>query len=189
MKKIIIGFTGASGIIYGIRLLDILSSIDNIETHLIISAAAKQTLKLETTYSLRNVQAMADIIYDNRDIAAPISSGSFITSGMIIMPCSIKTLSSIANSYNNTLITRAADVVLKEKRQLILGIRETPLHLIHLKLMINVSKIGAILFPPMPAFYHKPKTVQDIIDQTVNRILDQYGINLSNTLFTRWEGM
>ncbi|WMY96685.1 MAG: UbiX family flavin prenyltransferase [Arsenophonus sp.] len=189
MKKIIIGFTGASGIIYGIRLLDILSSIDNIETHLIISSAAKQTLNLETTYSLRNVQKMANIIYDNRDIAAPISSGSFITSGMIIMPCSIKTLSSIANSYNNTLITRAADVVLKEKRKLILGIRETPLHLIHLKLMQKVSKIGAILFPPMPAFYHKPKTVQDIIDQTINRILDQYGINLSNTLFTRWKSI
>ncbi|WMY94903.1 MAG: UbiX family flavin prenyltransferase [Arsenophonus sp.] len=189
MKKVIIGFTGASGIIYGIRLLDILSSIDNIETHLIISKAAKQTLKLETTYNLKDVQEMADVSYDNRDIAATISSGSFITSGMIIMPCSIKTLSSIANSYNNTLITRAADVVLKEKRKLILGIRETPLHLIHLRLMTDVSRIGAILFPPMPAFYHKPKTIQDIIDQTVNRILDQYGIGLSKTLFTRWEGL
>ncbi|MGP1930583.1 MAG: UbiX family flavin prenyltransferase [Arsenophonus sp. ET-YP4-MAG3] len=188
MKKVIIGLTGASGVIYGIRLLEILSSVTGFETHLIISSAAKQTLALETSYSLRDIQSMATIVYDNRDIAAAISSGSFITSGMIIMPCSIKTLSSIVNSYNDTLIVRSADVILKEKRKLILGVRETPLHLGHLRLMINVIKIGAIIFPPMPAFYHKPKTIQDIIDQTVNRILDQYDINITipKTLFTRW---
>jgi flavin prenyltransferase len=189
MQRIIIGLTGASGAIYGIRLLEVLRSVADVETHLIVSAAAKQTLALETTYSLRDVQAMADVVYDNRDIAAAISSGSFITSGMIIMPCSIKTLSGIANSYNDTLIARAADVILKEKRKLILGVRETPLHLGHLRLMMNVIEIGAIIFPPMPAFYHQPQTIQDIVDQTVNRVLDQYGITLPQTLFTRWQNV
>ncbi|MGP1956489.1 MAG: UbiX family flavin prenyltransferase [Arsenophonus sp. NC-PE1-MAG3] len=188
MQRIIIGLTGASGAIYGIRLLEVLRSVVDVETHLIVSSAAKQTIALETVYRLRNVQAIADVVYEDRDIAAAISSGSFITSGMIIMPCSIKTLSGIANSYNDTLITRAADVVLKEKRKLILGIRETPLHLGHLRLMINVIEIGAIIFPPIPAFYYQPETVQDIVDQTINRILDQYGITLPKTLFTRWRG-
>ncbi|MFP3013678.1 MAG: UbiX family flavin prenyltransferase [Arsenophonus sp. NC-QC1-MAG3] len=188
MQRIIIGLTGASGAIYGIRLLEVLRSVVDVETHLIVSSAAKQTIALETVYCLRNVQAMADVVYEDKDIAAAISSGSFITSGMIIMPCSIKTLSGIANSYNDTLITRAADVVLKEKRKLILGIRETPLHIGHLRLMINVIEIGAIIFPPMPAFYYQPETVQDIVDQTINRILDQYGIILPQTLFTRWRG-
>ena len=187
MQRIIIGLTGASGAIYGIRLLEVLRSVADIETHLVVSSAAKQTLAMETTYSLRDVQAMADVVYDNRDIAAAISSGSFITSGMIIMPCSIKTLSGIANSYNDTLIARAADVILKEKRKLILGVRETPLHLGHLRLMMNVIEIGAIIFPPMPAFYHQPETIKDIVDQTVNRVLDQYGITLPQTLFTRWQ--
>lgn len=189
MQRIIIGLTGASGAIYGIRLLEVLRSVAEVETHLIVSAAAKQTIALETSYCLRDVQAMADVVYEDRDIAAAISSGSFITSGMIIMPCSIKTLSGITNSYNDTLITRAADVVLKEKRKLILGVRETPLHLGHLRLMMNVIEIGAIIFPPMPAFYHQPETVQDIVDQTVNRILDQYAITLPQTLFTRWQGI
>lgn len=189
MQRIIIGLTGASGAIYGIRLLEVLRSVAEVETHLIVSAAAKQTIALETSYRLRNVLAMADVIYEDRDIAAAISSGSFITSGMIIMPCSIKTLSGIANSYNDTLIMRAADVVLKEKRKLILGVRETPLHLGHLRLMMSVIEIGAIIFPPMPAFYHQPETVQEIVDQTVNRILDQYGITLPQTLFTRWQGV
>jgi len=189
MQRIIIGLTGASGAIYGIRLLEVLRSVAEIETHLIVSAAAKQTIALETSYRLRDVLAMADVVYEDRDIAAAISSGSFITSGMIIMPCSIKTLSGIANSYNDTLITRAADVVLKQKRKLILGVRETPLHLGHLRLMMNVIEIGAIIFPPMPAFYHQPETVKDIVDQTVNRILDQYGITLPQTLFTRWQGI
>lgn len=189
MQRIIIGLTGASGAIYGIRLLEVLRSVAEVETHLIVSAAAKQTIALETSYRLRDVLAMADVVYEDRDIAAAISSGSFITSGMIIMPCSIKTLSGIANSYNDTLITRAADVVLKEKRKLILGVRETPLHLGHLRLMMNVIEIGAIIFPPMPAFYHQPETVQDIVDQTVNRILDQYGIILPQTLFTCWQGI
>uniref|UniRef100_A0A3B0LU84 Flavin prenyltransferase UbiX n=1 Tax=Arsenophonus endosymbiont of Trialeurodes vaporariorum TaxID=235567 RepID=A0A3B0LU84_9GAMM len=189
MQRIIIGLTGASGAIYGIRLLEVLRSVAEVETHLIVSAAAKQTIALETSYRLRDVLAMADVVYEDKDIAAAISSGSSITSGMIIMPCSIKTLSGIANSYNDTLITRAADVVLKEKRKLILGVRETPLHLGHLRLMMNVIEIGAIIFPPMPAFYHQPETVQDIVDQTVNRILDQYGITLPQTLFTRWQGI
>ncbi|WP_066284161.1 MULTISPECIES: UbiX family flavin prenyltransferase [Arsenophonus] len=189
MEKIIVGLTGASGAIYGIRLLEVLYDIDYIETHLIISSAAKQTLSLETNYSLRDVQTLANVVYDNRNITAAISSGSFITSGMIIMPCSIKTLSGIANSYNDTLIVRSADVILKERRKLILGVRETPLHLGHLRLMMNLIKIGAIIFPPMPAFYHKPKTIHDIINQTINRLLDQYGINISKSLFTRWGNM
>ncbi|AMA64912.1 3-octaprenyl-4-hydroxybenzoate carboxy-lyase partner protein [Candidatus Arsenophonus lipoptenae] len=189
IEKIIVGLTGASGAIYGIRLLEVLYDIDYIETHLIISSAAKQTLSLETNYSLRDVQTLANVVYDNRNITAAISSGSFITSGMIIMPCSIKTLSGIANSYNDTLIVRSADVILKERRKLILGVRETPLHLGHLRLMMNLIKIGAIIFPPMPAFYHKPKTIHDIINQTINRLLDQYGINISKSLFTRWGNM
>ncbi|MDT9587683.1 MAG: UbiX family flavin prenyltransferase [Candidatus Arsenophonus melophagi] len=189
MQRIIIGFTGASGAIYGIRLLEVLRSVSDVETHLIVSSAAKQTIAIETSYNIHDVQASADVVYDNKDISAAISSGSCITSGMIIMPCSIKTLSSIANSYNDTLIARAADVMLKEKHKLILGIRETPLHLGHLRLMMHVIEIGATIFPPIPAFYHRPKTIKDIVDQTINRVLDQYGIMLSQTLFSRWQNV
>nr|BET44849.1 MAG: UbiX family flavin prenyltransferase [Candidatus Aschnera chinzeii] len=188
MQKIIVGLTGATGIIYGIRLLEVLQSISDIEVHLIISTAAKQTISIETSYKIKNIQSMADFVYENKNIGANIASGSFITSGMIIIPCSIKTLSGINNSYNDTLITRAADVVLKEKRKLILGIRETPLHLGHLQLMVNVCKIGGIIFPPLPAFYSHPKTIEDIVNQTINRLLDQYGIHLKDELFNRWSG-
>ncbi|MDC9612474.1 UbiX family flavin prenyltransferase [Xenorhabdus khoisanae] len=188
MKKLIVGLTGASGAIYGVRLLQVLQPIEGIETHLVISQSARQTLALETDYTLRDVQALADVVHDNRDIAASISSGSFKTLGMVILPCSIKTLSGIVHSYTEGLITRAADVVLKEGRKLVLGVRETPLHLGHLRLMTQAAEIGAVIMPPVPAFYHRPEHIQDIIDQTVNRVLDQFDIGLPEDLFNRWQG-
>ncbi|CDG20865.1 3-octaprenyl-4-hydroxybenzoate carboxy-lyase [Xenorhabdus poinarii G6] len=188
MKKLIVGLTGASGAIYGVRLLQVLQSVEGIETHLVISQSARQTLALETDSTLRDVQALADVVYDNRDIAASISSGSFKTLGMVILPCSIKTLSGIVHSYTEGLLTRAADVVLKEKRKLVLGVRETPLHLGHLRLMMQAAEIGAVIMPPVPAFYHRPEHIQDIIDQTVNRVLDQFDIDLPEDLFNRWQG-
>ncbi|MCW7547696.1 UbiX family flavin prenyltransferase [Photorhabdus sp. APURE] len=188
MKRLIVGLTGASGAIYGVRLLQVLQPVEGVETHLVISHSARQTLALETDYSLRDVQALADVVYDNRDIAAAISSGSFKTLGMVILPCSMKTLSGIVHSYTDGLVTRAADVVLKESRKLVLGVRETPLHLGHLRLMTQAAEIGAVIMPPVPAFYHQPQQIQDIIDQTVNRVLDQFDIELPHDLFTRWQG-
>ena len=170
------------------RLLQVLQQLPDIETHLILSNAARQTLALETDISLREVQALADVVHDARDIAASLSSGSFKTHGMVILPCSIKTLSGIVHSYTDGLLTRAADVVLKERRPLVLCVRETPLHLGHLRLMTQAAELGAVIMPPMPAFYHRPQSVQDIIDQTVNRVLDQFDIELPQDLFTRWNG-
>ncbi|MEC5318238.1 UbiX family flavin prenyltransferase [Brenneria populi subsp. brevivirga] len=188
MKRLIVGISGASGVIYGVRLLQVLQAIDEVETHLIISQAARQTLALETDLSLRDVQALADVAHDIRDIAASISSGSFRTDGMAILPCSIKTLSGIAHSYSDNLLTRAADVVLKERRPLVLCVRETPLHLGHLRMMTAAVELGAVIMPPAPAFYHRPQSVEDIVDQTVNRVLDQFDIRLPADLFTRWQG-
>ncbi|ALB55693.1 UbiX family flavin prenyltransferase [Cronobacter universalis] len=188
MKKIIVGISGASGAIYGIRLLQTLQAVPDVEAHLIMSQAARQTLSLETDMSVRDVQALADVNHDARDIAASVSSGSFKTDGMIILPCSIKTLSGIVNSYTDGLLTRAADVVLKERRRLVLCVRETPLHLGHLRLMTQAAELGAIIMPPMPAFYHRPQTLDDVINQTVNRALDQLDITLPADLFTRWPG-
>ncbi len=187
-KRLIVGLSGASGVIYGIRLLEILREIDDIETHAIISTAAKRTILLETDYSIDQVQALADQVYNFNDIAASVSSGSFKTMGMVIVPCAIKTLSGIATSYNDNLILRAADVVLKDRRRLVLVLRETPLHLGHVRLMAQALEMGAILMPPMPAFYHRPKTIDDLINQTVNRILDLFDIELDQDLFKRWEG-
>ncbi|MEB8540359.1 UbiX family flavin prenyltransferase [Cronobacter sakazakii] len=188
MKKIIVGISGASGAIYGIRLLQTLRAVPDVKTHLIMSQAARQTLALETDMSVRDVQALADVNHDARDIAASVSSGSFKTDGMIILPCSIKTLSGIVNSYTDGLLTRAADVVLKERRRLVLCVRETPLHLGHLRLMTQAAELGAIIMPPMPAFYHRPQTLDEVINQTVNRALDQLDITLPADLFTRWPG-
>jgi len=188
MKRLIIGISGASGAIYGVRLLQVLRDVADVETHLVMSQAARQTLSLETDLSLRDVQALADVVHDARDIAASISSGSFKTAGMVILPCSIKTLSGIVNSYTDTLVTRAADVVLKERRPLVLCVRETPLHLGHLRLMTQAAELGAVIMPPVPAFYHRPQTLDDIISQTVNRVLDQFDIVLPEDLFTRWQG-
>ncbi|HEK0786875.1 TPA: UbiX family flavin prenyltransferase [Proteus mirabilis] len=188
MKKLIVGLTGASGAIYGIRLLEILKSVPSVETHLVISQAARRTISLETYYSLKDIHALADVIYDDRDIGASISSGSFRVNGMVILPCSIKSLSGIVHSYTDTLVTRAADVVLKEGRKLVLCVRETPLHLGHLRLMTQASELGAVIMPPVPAFYFQPKTIDDIVNQTVNRVLDQFEIDLPDDLFQRWEG-
>lgn len=188
MKKLIVGLTGASGAIYGIRLLEILKSVPSVETHLVISQAARRTISLETDYLLKDIHALADVIYDDRDIGASISSGSFRVNGMVILPCSIKSLSGIVHSYTDTLVTRAADVVLKEGRKLVLCVRETPLHLGHLRLMTQASELGAVIMPPVPAFYFQPKTIDDIVNQTVNRVLDQFEIDLPDDLFQRWEG-
>jgi 4-hydroxy-3-polyprenylbenzoate decarboxylase len=188
MKRLIVGISGASGAIYGVRLLEVLQPLPDIETHLVMSQAARQTLALETDLQLRDVHALADVVHDPRDIGASISSGSFRTHGMVILPCSIKTLSGIVNSYTDGLLTRSADVVLKERRQLVLCVRETPLHLGHLHLMTRAAEMGALIMPPMPAFYHRPQSLEDLIDQTVNRVLDQFDIELPQDLFNRWQG-
>jgi 4-hydroxy-3-polyprenylbenzoate decarboxylase len=188
VKRLIVGFSGATGVIYGIKLLDVLRSVDDIETHVIISNAAKRTIQLETDYKIEDVEALADKLYSFNDVAAAISSGSYQTMGMVVIPCAVKTLSGIANSYSDNLILRAADVVLKERRKLILTLRETPLHLGHLRLMVQVTEMGAVIVPPMPAFYHRPQTIDDIVNQTVNRVLDVLDIELPQDLFQRWQG-
>jgi 4-hydroxy-3-polyprenylbenzoate decarboxylase len=174
-KRLIVGISGASGIIYGIRLLEVLREVDDLKTHLIISSAAKRTALLETDYTIDQIQNLAGKVYNFNDIAASISSGSYKTIGMVIITCADKTLSGIANSY-------------KEQRRLVLVLRETPLHLGHVRLMAQVIEMGAILMPPMPAFYHRPKTIDDIINQTVNRVLDLFDIELPVDLFQRWQG-
>lgn len=186
-QRLIIGISGASGAIYAIRLLEVLRAVPNIETHLIISQAAKQTISAETDYTLQKVRSLSDVFYDHRDVGAAVSSGSFRTSGMIIVPCSIKTLSGVAHSYTDDLMTRAADVCLKERKPLLLCVRETPLHLGHLRLMTQAAEIGAQIVPLMPAFYHRPQSVDDIINQSVNRLCDQFGIELEQDLFERWK--
>ena len=188
MKRLIVGITGASGVIYGIRLLEVLSGVPDVETHLVISTAGAQTVGLETKYSAADVMALADVPYRFNDIAAAISSGSFKTVGMVVIPCSMKTLAGIAHSFSDNLLLRAADVVLKDRRRLVIVPRETPLHLGHLRLMTQVVEMGGLLVPPMPAFYHHPKTIDDIVDQTVNRVLDLFDISLNDDLFTRWQG-
>ncbi len=188
MKRLIIGISGASGAIYGVRLLQVLQSVPEVETHLVMSPAARQTLALETDYSVRDVQALADVVHDVRDIGASISSGSFKTLGMVILPCSMKTLSGIVHSYSDSLLTRAADVVLKEQRRLVLCVRETPLHVGHLRMMTTAAELGAMIMPPVPAFYHRPQQIEDLVDQTVNRVVDQFDIELPQDLFLRWNG-
>lgn len=182
-KRIVVGMSGASGIIYGIRLLQVLKETEY-ETHLIISKAAGLNISIETSYTLSQVKALADHCYDNKDIAAAPASGSFLTAGMVVVPCTIKSLSGIANSYNSNLLVRSADVTLKEKRKLLLMVRETPLHKGHLRLMSMAVDMGAHILPPVPAFYHRPKTIDDIINQTIGKILDYLGI--PHKLFARW---
>ncbi|CUS54008.1 3-polyprenyl-4-hydroxybenzoate carboxy-lyase UbiX [hydrothermal vent metagenome] len=187
-QRLIVGISGASGAIYGIRLLEILQKLPEIDTLLIISKAAKRTIVLETDYKVDQVEKLANEVLPDHDIAASVSSGSYKTSGMVVIPCSIKTLSGIANSYADNLLVRAADVVLKEQRKLVLVLRETPLHLGHTQLMTRSIEIGATLLPAMPAFYHRPSTIDDLINQTVNRVLDQFDIELPDDLFERWAG-
>jgi flavin prenyltransferase len=188
MKRIIVGISGASGAIYGIRLLEVLRGVDNVETHLVLSSAARRTILLETDYSVEEVEALATKVYRLGDIAASISSGSFRAAGMIVAPCSIKTISGIATSYSDNLLLRAADVTLKERRRLVLLVRETPMHLGHLRLLVQVAEMGAVVMPPTPAFYHRPSTVDEIVDQTVNRALDMLDIELDRDMFPRWQG-
>ncbi|HEX5689675.1 MAG TPA: UbiX family flavin prenyltransferase [Roseiflexaceae bacterium] len=187
-QRLIIGMSGASGAIYGIRLLEVLRAVADVETHLVLSGAARQTIALETDYSLPDVEALADVTYRIGDIAAAISSGSYHTIGMVVIPCSMKTLAGIALSLSDNLLLRAADVTLKERRRLVVIARETPLHLGHLRLMTQVAELGGMVMPPMPAFYHRPRSLDDIINQTVNRVLDQFGIVLTEDLFQRWSG-
>jgi 4-hydroxy-3-polyprenylbenzoate decarboxylase len=185
-RRLVVGMSGASGVIYGIRLLEVLQPLPTIETHLVLTRAARQTIALETSYEVRAVEALADVRYRSGDIAAAIASGSFQTAGMVVVPCSIKTLSALAHSFSDTLLTRAADVTLKERRRLVVVVRETPLHLGHLRLMTQLVEMGGIIMPPMPAFYHHPRTLDDIINQTVNRVLDLLDIALPEDLFPRW---
>lgn len=178
--------SGASGVIYGIRLLEVLQKESGIETHLIMSDAAKLNIAVETDRNAKDVQGLADVVYSNKDIAATIASGSFQTDGMIIAPCAIKTLSAVANSYADSLIVRAADVILKERRRLVLVPRETPLHSGHCELMLKASQIGAIIAPPMPAHYIKPQTIDDLVDHHVGRLLDLFDVDPG--LVKRWPG-
>jgi 4-hydroxy-3-polyprenylbenzoate decarboxylase len=184
---LIVGISGATGAMYGIRLLQVLAGIKEIETHLIISPVAAKNIQLETEYTLKKVKALAHYTYDIDDIGACLSSGSFKRDGMIIAPCSIKTLSALANSYTSNLLIRAADVTLKERRKLVVLARETPLHLGHLRNMVSLTEMGAIIMPPVPAFYHRPKTIQDIIDHTIGKVLDLFDIE--HNLFKRWTGL
>ena len=186
-RRIIVGISGASGAIYGIRLLEVFSAIEDVETHLIISNAAKLTIAQETDRTLAEVKALADHTENNADLAAKVSSGSFPTDGMIIAPCSMKTLSGIVHSYSDNLLQRAADVILKERRTLILVPRESPLHTGHCKLLYQASRLGAIIAPPVPAFYNRPRDLDDIVNHTVGRVIDLLGIE--SGIVKRWEGL
>lgn len=182
-KRIIIAITGASGVIYGIRMLEHLKHMD-IESHLVMSEAGCRNIYIETDYDPARIERLADYVYDSKDIGAAVASGSFITKGMVVAPCTIKTLSGIANSYNDNLVVRAADVTLKERRTLVLMVRETPLHKGHLRLMSQAADNGAHILPPVPAFYHKPKNLNDVIDQSIGKAFDIIGIE--HQLFQRW---
>jgi 4-hydroxy-3-polyprenylbenzoate decarboxylase len=183
MKRIVVGITGASGVIYGVRILEVLSKL-GIETHFIITRAGLKNLEIETHYSKGELESMASHAYDEQNLSACLASGSFQVDGMVVAPCSIKTLSAIANSYSHNLLVRAADVMLKERRRLVLLVRETPLHEGHLELMIKVTRMGGVVMPPIPAFYHQPKTIEDLIDQTIGKVLDLFSIDAK--LFRRW---
>jgi flavin prenyltransferase len=182
-KRIVVGISGASGVIYGVRMLDLLRKTEY-ETHLILSEAGKKNVEIETGLKAQDVEAMADYTYNPKDVGASIASGSFLTEAMVVVPCTIKSLSGIANSYNENLLVRAADVTLKEKRKLVLVVRETPLHKGHLRLMTMAADMGAHILPPVPSFYHHPKTIEDIIDQTIGKIFDY--LQIQHDLFQRW---
>lgn len=184
--RLIIGITGATGTIYGVRLLQILQET-SIESHLILSKWGARTLIHETPFRLEQVQQMATHHYASQDQGAPISSGSFVTQGMVVCPCSVRTLAAIAHGYGDSLIHRAADVVLKERRKLVLVVREAPLSDVHLENMLKLSRLGVSILPPVPAFYNHPQTIEDLVDQTVMRVLDQFGIHLSSR--KRWDGI
>jgi polyprenyl P-hydroxybenzoate/phenylacrylic acid decarboxylase-like protein len=182
--RLVIGMAGSSAPHYGISLLRTLRALGSIETHLVLSQGASRTIELEARVDPAEVCGLADVVHDARDLAASISSGSFLTVGMVVAPCSMKTLAAIAHGYSDSLLSRAADVTLKERRRLVLVTRETPLSLIHLRNMVAVTEAGAIVLPPVPAFYHQPKSIDDLIAQTVGKILDQFGIEHHS--FRRW---
>ena len=184
--RLIVAITGASGAIYGVRLLEALRKAPKVEVHLVISKTGRLTVALETGRTVREVEKLAHQVHRDQDLAASISSGSFKTAGMIVAPCSMKTLSGIVNSYSDNLVVRAADVVLKERRKLVLMPRETPLHLGHCRLLVRAAEMGAIIAPPMPAFYNAPRTLQDAVDHSVGRVLDLFDID--SALVRRWKG-
>ncbi len=186
-RRILIGLTGASGICYGIRALELMSEVTDIETHLMVTPSARRTLELETERSLKDVKQLADVVYSTRDIAAAPASGSFQTDGMLVAPCSIRALSGIANSYSADLLTRSADVTLKERRPLVLMVREAPLHLGHLRLMTDVTEMGATIFPPVPSFYTEPMDLDAVVSQTASRALEQLEIEIPE--MKRWGGV
>ena len=185
-RRVVVALTGASGVIYGLRALELLAAVDDVETHLVLSSAAKMTIGIETDGSVDRAEALADHVHGVRDIAAPVASGSFATAGMLIAPCSIKTLSAVANSYSADLIARAADVTLKERRPLVLMVRETPFHPGHLRLMTLAAEAGAVIHPPVPAFYNRPETIDDLVTHSVVRAVEHLGIEAGHT--ERWHG-
>lgn len=183
---LIIGITGSTGVIYGIRMMEVLSSMNDVETHLVISEAGETTIRYETDKNIPDVRKLANYSYDIKDVAAQISSGSFKRDGMIVAPCTIKTMSGIANSYNENLLIRSADVTLKERKKLLLMVRETPLHVGHLRMMARLTEMGAVIMPPAPAFYTRPRTIEEIVDHMVGKMLDIF--NIEHSLFHRWSG-
>jgi 4-hydroxy-3-polyprenylbenzoate decarboxylase len=184
--RIVVALTGATGIVYGVRLLEALTALPDVETHLVCSAPAKRTLVEETDWSVRDVERLAHVVHDVRDIGASIASGSFRTAGMVVAPCSIRTAAAIATGLTGNLVTRAADVTLKEGRPLVLLVRETPLHVGHLRTLVALAEMGAVILPPLPAFYHRPKTIDDLVTHTIARVLDRLG--LPHALGTEWPG-
>ena len=185
-RRVVVGLTGASGALYAVRLLEELRRRGDAEIHLVMSALGKRTLLEETDYEVKRVEALAHTVYDNRDVGAAIASGSFRTAGMAVVPCSIKTVSALANCYSDTLIARAGDVTLKEGRPLVVVVRETPLHVGHLRQLLALAEMGGIILPPLPAFYLRPKSLAEVVDHTVSRILDRLGFE--NDLVPEWTG-
>ena len=188
MRRFVVGISGASGAIYGVRLLEVLAAREDVETHLVMSGGAETTIRYETGRDPRDVAALADVTHGERDLAASLASGTFITAGMVVAPCSMRTLSGVANSAADNLLVRAADVHLKERRPLVLVVRETPLHAGHLRLMSEATAAGAVILPPVPGFSQRPQTVADIVDHTVGKVLDLLGID-DHELFRRWSGL
>ena len=186
MKRLIVGISGASGVIYGIRMLEILQAVEDVETHLVMSRFARVNIEIETSYDADYVEDLADQVHSFANQAASISSGSFKTDGMVVAPCSMKTLSGIVNSAADSLLVRAADVVLKERRTLVLMPREVPMHVGHCKLLYEAAQLGAVIAPPMPAFYNHPKTIDDLVNHSVGRVLDLFGVDAG--IVKRWEG-
>jgi len=186
VRRIVVGISGASGVVYGIRLLELLRAAAGVETHLVLSDPAKRTIIEETDWVVKDVEALATHRHDNKDIGASIASGSFKTDGMVIAPCSVKEAASVAHCLADNLMTRAADVTLKEGRPLILLVRETPLHVGHLRMLTQLAEMGAVILPPMPAFYHRPKQIEDLVDHTLARVLDR--LQIPQTLIGEWQG-